>query len=173
MIDNENNPFEIEQDLLDKEWVRQPQIYFEYATKAASALENRDRLKSNLDYIIASTSKDVREAPEKYGLAKVTESAVAETVAVNEMVTAATDAYNAARTEHYLLEKALVALDHKKKALENLVYLHGQNYFSSPQFQEKAASQQVKEFKNSAAKKSVAKILKRRPLLSDDSDSEE
>jgi hypothetical protein len=26
----------------------------------------------------------------------------------------------------------VAALDHRKKALENLVYLHGQSYFSAP-----------------------------------------
>jgi len=31
-----------------------------------------------------------------------------------------------------VLQAAVTALDHRKKALENLVYLHGQNYFSEP-----------------------------------------
>jgi hypothetical protein len=30
------------------------------------------------------------------------------------------------------VEAVVTALDHRKKALENLVYLHGQSYFSAP-----------------------------------------
>ena len=60
------------------------------------------------------------------------EAAVEEAILLTEDHTKALAKLNAAKYHQDLCQALVDALDHKKKALESLAYLHGQNYFSAP-----------------------------------------
>lgn len=124
--------FEIDEHDLVKEWVKQPSLYFTWAQKLADARIEQDEAKSALDVIKAEASRAIRDDPGNYGFDKVTEAVVA--VAINEHpdVMEGVKALYAARHRQEIYQAAVNALDHRKRALEKIVDLHGQNYFSHP-----------------------------------------
>lgn len=124
--------FEPDKDALDEEWVRQPELYHSYATQLADARMKLEMRKNKLEVVKAELDKEIREDPSEYGIVKVTEGAIAAIIVVNPRYVKALEKVNDGRHAVDILTAAVNALDHKKKALENLVYLHGQNYFSSP-----------------------------------------
>lgn len=156
--------FEIDEHNLDKEWVRQPSLYFTWAKKLADARLEQDEAKANLDVIKAEASRAIRDDPGDYGFDKVTEAIVA--VAINEHpdVMAGVKALHESRHKQEVYQAAVNALDHRKRALEKLVDLHGQNYFSTP----KAPNAEVAERLDAVGKDS----LRRKGKIRRDEDDE-
>ena len=124
--------FTPDKDALDDEWIRQPELYHKYATELADARLDFEEKKNKLEVVRAELDKEIRTDPEQFDLLKVTESGISAVIVVQPEYTKALKRINTARHRIDILQAATTALDHKKKALENLVYLHGQNYFSSP-----------------------------------------
>lgn len=124
--------FTPDKDNLDEEWVRQPELYHEYATQLADARLEQSEAQNKLEIVTANLDAEIRSDPESYGLAKITDAVVKATIPSQPEHKKATQKVQKARHRVDVLQAAVAALDHKKKALENLVYLHGQNYFSSP-----------------------------------------
>jgi len=143
--------FDIDELGLDREWLAQPRLYYQAATDAANARKDLDVARTQLDAIRATVAKDVRSTPESYDLDKATVDAVKETVELADEVQEAIEATHEARLRLDLCSAAVVALDHRKKALENLVYLHGQNYYSQPRAKE-GTKELVQDMKSQARK---------------------
>lgn len=117
---------------LDQEWLRQPRLYLKYAEKLADSKRSLDEAKNELEVIRADVAKMIRTSPESFGLAKATEGAVAETMVRQDEVRAAERAVVEKKYEVQILEAAVQAIEHRKRALENLVSLHLAGYFSEP-----------------------------------------
>lgn len=124
--------FEIDKLRLDSEWVEQPKLFHKYSTRLADAKEELERAKAHKDVVEAELGRDIRSDPAKYDLPKVTEGAVEACILLQPSYQAALDQVIKSRHNVDLLQAAVDTLDHKKKALESLVYLHGQDYFSAP-----------------------------------------
>ena len=124
--------FELDSGRLDEEWVNQPKLYFRYATRLAEAKEAHDRAKAQRDLTVAKLDRNIRTEPLAYDIPKVTEGVVEKTVLLQPLYQAATKEVIDAKARVDQLEAVVSALDHRKKALENLVYLHGQSYFATP-----------------------------------------
>jgi len=122
----------IDQNDLDKEWVNQPSLYYKYATDLADAKQDLEEAKSDFDVVKAELDQTIRSFPEKYGLAKLTEAGVASAIPNQDRYKTARDNIIARKHDVDILEAAVSALDHRKKALENLVSLFLANYYSSP-----------------------------------------
>lgn len=117
---------------LETELAEQP-IQVEYwATEAANAQLEMDRLKDALAVCEADLSLDMRANPAKYGIAKVTEESIKASVAAHALREQAAEAYYKARHAYAICQGAVNALEHRKRALSNLVDLYLGNYFSSP-----------------------------------------
>lgn len=140
--------FTPDRDALDEEWVRQPELYHQYAVDLADARLDLEEKKNKLEVIRAELDKDIRTSPEDYELQKITETAISATILTQSRYTKGLERVNKARHRVDVLTAAVTALDHKKKALENLVYLHGQDYFSSP----KAKGENSEEMDRAARK---------------------
>lgn len=125
------NP-EIDPHALDREWVAQPRMYYEWAARLADARRDADLAKQELDVVEAETELDVRDNPGDYDLDKVTEATVKAVVAQAPKRIAAAKAVTEAKHRADVLAAAVSALDHRKKALEKLVELHLANYYSEP-----------------------------------------
>lgn len=123
---------EIDQNRLDEECVSQPRLYMKYATELADAKFDYDEAKARFDVAKAEIQLDVRDNPEEFGLKKVTEATIEAAVIASEAYQTAQKKVNQCKHAVALLEAAVGAIDHKKRMLENLVTLHGQNYFSQP-----------------------------------------
>lgn len=65
-------------------------------------------------------------------MVKITETTVKNAVTSDREVQKARSAIIEAKHEVDVLSAAVSALDQRKRALENLVTLHGQSYFSTP-----------------------------------------
>ena len=141
--------FEPDKNRLDEEWVNQPKIYYEFSEKLTDAKEEVERCKArlgiaedDLKVTKAKLSLRIRRNPEKYFgeyTEKLTEAAIENRILVHSL-------YAKAKAKIYKLNEELIAanrtvstfysavhaLDHRKSALERLVSLHGQNYFSTP-----------------------------------------
>jgi kynurenine formamidase len=127
-----NEFIDIDKNQLDVECERQPELVYQYGCKLADAKKELAEANADLDVIKAEVADDVRSNPKKYGLDKITVDAVASAVAAAKEVKAATTDVIAARHLVDTTQAAVNALDHKKRMLENLVDLHGRDYFSSP-----------------------------------------
>jgi hypothetical protein len=130
--DDSSSFLEIDPLRLDQEWVDQPRLFHSYALKMANADAKVDAAKGQLDLAKAVVEKAIRDNPEEFGLEKVTESAIAACVIQQEDYQDALKLLNMLRHKASVLKVAVTALDQRKKALEKLVDLHGQDYFSTP-----------------------------------------
>jgi len=122
----------IDPNALDVEWVEQPTQFFNVAEQAAEARREVDRAKLALEVTEATLDNDIRSNPAKYGLPKVTETALKSAMHLTEEYQEAQKALSEAQYEKAMLDAATQAWDQRKRALENLVSLHGQSYFAGP-----------------------------------------
>lgn len=117
---------------LDVEAAMQAENFLAIAEDCIEAKAKIDRLEYDLDLLEAKTQMRIREEPAKYGIEKVTEGAISATVKLNDKVIEASEAVMDARKEHMLLQHTLMASEQRKRMLEILVTLHGQQYFAGP-----------------------------------------
>jgi hypothetical protein len=122
----------IDPDALDVEWLGQPRLIFKYSKKSAEVQQELSNAKEALELTKATLDKKIRTNPEKYGIEKITETVVANTIISQDDFKEANQVYQEAQFEVNILRGVMDALNNKKSALENLVKLHGQNYFAGP-----------------------------------------
>lgn len=122
---------QIDQDHLDRECIELPSQYLRYAFLAAEAKRDVDESKADMDVVQAELASEVRSTPAKFGIEKLTESAVSATILTLAGYKKALAEYQKAK-HHYEMTQAVVwALEHKKRSLTLLVELHGLGYFSN------------------------------------------
>jgi len=122
---------------LDKEWVRQAPLFSNYATKLADAQKAHDTAKLELDIVEAELDRSIRSNPDDYNLEKITENIVSAAIVLEDEYQIASNNLINAKHAVDVLKVAVNGLEHKKRALESLVKLHGQEYFASPHAREK------------------------------------
>lgn len=160
---------EIDRDSLDEEWINQPELFFKYASRSAKASREVDEAKAELEVVKAELDKRIRSNPGKFGVGKISEKAIEGAMARTSEFQDATETYIKAKYQEGILSAAVKALDQRKKALEKLVELHGQNYFSTPKAGEHSR-EAVDDIERTAARKRSA--IKRRKNEDDDEDDE-
>lgn len=127
-----DNPFDLSLDSLSEAWLEQPSLMFKHSEEMAKQRLVVDQAKSNLEVVQADLAQTIRTNPGRYGHEKVTEKIVEECVVGNKKYQQAVEALQTAKYELDILQAYVSALDHRKKALEKLVDLHGQGYFATP-----------------------------------------
>ena len=150
--------FEIDINQLDKEWVRQPSLIESQLHDAADKRMELDQAKNNLAIVEAQLDSEVRADPDGFGMSKITEGAVAKTIVLQDEYQTALTTVHDAKYVYDVSMASVQALDHKKKGLEDLVKLHGQNYFSTPQAEPEELEEATKE---SVRRKAVRKKRKK------------
>jgi hypothetical protein len=123
---------------LDKEWCNQPRLRFRYGQELADARRGLATAKAELEVSEAELDLAVRSDPGKYGLEKVTEAAVKSTVPTLKQYQKAKRAVIDAQYAVDVLDAAVSSIDHRKKALEDLVQLFMMDYYSKPKAPEGA-----------------------------------
>jgi len=126
------NDIQIRQDELEMEWLDQPSLMFKYAKNAAEMRRLLDLSKEKLDLVKAEIDKEIRTNPEKFGIEKITETVVANSMLATLKYKKANEEFLNAKYEVDVAQAAVVAMSQRKDALENLVRLHGQQYFAGP-----------------------------------------
>lgn len=117
---------------LHKEWLKQSGLYMFYSEEWASAVKKRDHLKQEIEAknaeLLTGIIKRAIDSGEKKPTEKAIEAEIALDIGMQERQTKLIDL----NEEVNLLSSGLKALEHKKKALENLVTLYLAGYYSSP-----------------------------------------
>ena len=129
---NYDEDVSIDESALDVEWLNQPRLMMKYGKIVAQADNAVANAKQNLDIIKAGLDKKIRSKPEKFGIEKITETVIFNTILSAPEYIQALGEQNTAIYEYNMARAAISALQHKKEALENLVRLYGQQYFAGP-----------------------------------------
>jgi hypothetical protein len=117
---------------LDTEWVDHVEMVAHYGRLLAKARLAYDQAKATTAIFEAETSRRVRSKPKNYSVTKLTEGAIKEAVTVELLYSKEHDNLLRAKHKVDILEAAMKTLEHRKKALSDLVFLHSQLYYSEP-----------------------------------------
>jgi len=117
---------------LDVEAVRQADVFFKWAERAVEAKALADRCKLKLELLLVRLEMQCRTAPEDFGLTKTSEAAVAAVVKAHPDYEKSSIEYINARRDAAILSEAVNAMQQKKSMLEEMIKLHGQQYFAGP-----------------------------------------
>jgi hypothetical protein len=159
---NYEEDIKIDPTALDVEWLRQPELMIRYAKHSARMRIDLDEKKQALDIARAEADQLIRSNPEKYIDGKVTETAITNCILVNGNYKAAQKAFSDAKFESDMAQAAVNAFEQRKSALENLVRLHGQQYFAGPKMPRDLKWEW--EEKQKEVNAGISKKLQRRPL---------
>lgn len=156
---NYDEDLKIDKDQLEIEWEKQPMIYFYWAQKEAEALEARDRANQKMNIVQAEMDAKVRSNPSDYGLNdKPTETAIKNIVTNSkEYRLVENDVIEKNKTVR-VLQAAVIAFDHKKRALTKLVDLWLGSYWSSSG----GAPKEMKEDINKRKGEEMRQVLNKR-----------
>jgi hypothetical protein len=143
----------IDESALDIEWLRQPYLMLEYGMYCADKRKEMDVYKEEIKLVEAKLDKKIRESSER----KMTESELNRMIAMQPEYQEAVKRYINAKYEYEIASAAVRALETKKSALENLVKLHGQQYFAGP----KVPRNLEKEWENMKGKYVDSRIAKK------------
>ena len=125
--------FAIDQGRLDEEWLNQPKTFYRYALKLADVKVELERTKAERDVTAAEVDQEIRANPGGFGLGdKQTEPAIKNAGIVEPRNMKANRAIIRAKHAVDIVQAAVDAMEHRKKALENLVHLFGMNYYAEP-----------------------------------------
>jgi hypothetical protein len=144
---NYENDIRIDDQALDVEWLGQAELTFKYCKHVADMERAMDKAKEYLDLTRAEVDKDVRENPSKYkiGDIKITEAVVTSAILQSDVYKNAYSEYLDAKFEFGVAKGAEKAFQDRKKALENLVTLFGQNYFAGPSMPRNLSNERTKK----------------------------
>jgi len=117
---------------LDLECVTQTDKFFYWAQLAMIANAAVDKAKLHLEVVKAHLDVECRRDPTEFGIAKPTEAAVDAAVRCHSKYQQAYARYLDAKEEARLLDIAVATMEQKKRMLEHLITLHGQQYFAGP-----------------------------------------
>jgi len=153
----------IDPDALDIEWLIQPSLFIKYAEALAEARLELDKNKTELDMIRADIDNEIRQNPIPYSGSdkKPTETQIANLVIQHPDVQNANDRFIESKHIVELLSLAVRAFDQKKAALENLVKLHGQQYFAGPMEPRNIGNEYHRSLKSQQTRSRVGKRLNR------------
>jgi hypothetical protein len=146
--------FEIDKNNLDRECVRQPKLYHKYAMQLVHRRRDLEQAKARLEIVSAETGQKVRRrAPDK-----LTEKMVQEQTLTNGKYIAALKELMDLQHEVNVLVVAVDTLDHRKRALENLVKLRLADYFAEPRV---AQDERVRDALRDEEKRQARRALER------------
>lgn len=117
---------------LDEEWQTHSQMVYAAAKEVADCQQVLDNAKILAEREYAIAYLDVKRAPGNYGLDKVTEDGVRNTVLVQDNYNLYQQEVVKAKHELMMAEAAATALEHRKRALTKMVDLWLHEYYSDP-----------------------------------------
>lgn len=122
---------EVDKDNLDDECAGYPKLLAEYAEASRAAQKAKDDAELALAVEKAELESKIRQAPQSFGVAKVTEAAVHSALVRQESYQDAVKARDRSRRNLIAARNALRAIDRKEAAIKHLVKLRSQEYFGS------------------------------------------
>ena len=123
----------IDEMALDVEWLEQSELMRRYTHQLADLRYEMEKAAKQVELTKSQVYADIRANPQDHGLTKVTEAVLNSAVIQDDRYQAAVEESLRARRAHDRAAGDVRAISHRKAALENLVFLHGQSYFAGPQ----------------------------------------
>lgn len=170
------NDIRINPNELDVAAIEQSELFFEYSQKAVEARSDVDRAKLQLETIENDLNTDVRENPAKYHMAKTTEAAITAKVKTHNAYLDARKEFLKAQETHGIMDAAMRAMEHRKRMIEILTTLHGQQYFAGPKTPrnlEKAYSKRMEERSERVNKIQKKNVRKRKKTRADEENKDD
>jgi hypothetical protein len=149
----------IDPDALDVEWGNQASLMMKYARFLANTRMVLDKAKEALDIVKAELDKDIRSNPDRYGLEKITDKVVENTIPLSQEYKAASERLINAKYEADIAYGAVKSIDARKDALENLVRLHGMQYFAGPSVPRDLSFEMQKHEKQKASNRQIGEAM--------------
>jgi len=156
---NFKDDLQINKFALDLEWEKQPVLFIEWAEKSVEASFVKDKTKEKLELIMAELDMEMRKDPNSFGIEKITETVVLNTIKRHLKYQEIYNLYLESIKSFKLFEIVKEAFDHKKKALEKLTDLFISGYWAIPNIS--SGSKEVFTKDNTAVVNSVLKKNKR------------
>jgi hypothetical protein len=151
--------FEVDRRALDEQWESQPALFLEYAEKLAEVNAEVDRLKDGVEVVRAQLDSRVRKELAA-SVAKVTEAMVTAAIASDKDMIETLKILREAQKDAAILKAEVQALDQRRSALENLVRLHGQEYYAVPTTTPEDRAQYNKNRANSKVREAMTRKRK-------------
>lgn len=144
------NDLEIDPDKLDQEWLNQPYLFMKYAEKSAEAKKAMDEASEKVKVIRSLLIKEC-----KNNFKKATALEIESYYRQDNRHVKAKKAHIQAEFEYNVLNNIVFALHQRKTALENLVRLWADQYYSSPRTPENANSEMESEMRKKAVRDKI------------------
>ena len=122
----------IDENNLLNEWRGQANLMLDYGIRLADAMQEEDEAKAALAVIVAGLDRDIRDAPDQYGLVKVTETTVTNAIPEQPEHKTALKKLNEARYQVRVFRACVDALAHRKSALGGMTDLFLRQWFADP-----------------------------------------
>lgn len=151
---------QIDKSVLDDEWVSQLGMVRHYGYELAEAKREMEEAKTAVELLNANLSLRIRTRPRKYGLTKVTEAAIKDAIAVEVLTSEEHANLLKAKDKVNVVAVATNTLEHRKKALEDIVYLTGIGYTGEPRAK-KGTRQDVEDMKENRNNRMLRERLKK------------
>ena len=146
LLDEIHEDKQIDPDALDVAWIEQADLYYKYSDALNDAIQHKnncklavERLKDNLEAVKARLDIDIRKNPDEYDVPKITEQVVNSAILLEDEYKNALNEYYEAKEELNSAQDAVnrlysctMSMEQRKTALEQLVRLLNQQYFSTP-----------------------------------------
>ena len=158
---NYEKDIRIDPEALDTEWLNQASLTYQYTKHAAVMRKALDLQKEVLNVCKAELDSEIRQDPEKYDIAKITENAVMAAITKSEKYQGAYNIYLEQKYELDIADGAVRALQDKKSALENLVRLHGASYFAGPSIPRDLSKEWEQKEEQKKANAGIGKSMRR------------
>lgn len=135
----------IDENNLEVEWMKQPRLYMYWAEQETAAQVERDKLQRRLTVLHAEYDAKIRAAPKTFGIEKISEPAIKNTIQKIEEYRELELSLIEANKNLKLLSAAVTAFEHKKRSLTKLTDLWIAGYYggSKPSYGDKIEKEAV------------------------------
>lgn len=122
----------IDINMLDTECVEHPVMYFQVSEELIEEKERYERIKLKLDIKVSELKLDIIRNPSRYQVEKTPEYVIDAIINVDEEIIALKTKMLTIKFDIDHLQAGVNSLEHKKRMIESLVTLHGNQYFAAP-----------------------------------------
>jgi hypothetical protein len=129
---------------LEEDWVKQTGLMSEACQIQALLKKELAYVEADLEVAEADAKFRIRKNPTKYGLDKATDNPVKEAMILHPLYQKANKKVIEAKFAVDMIGGCIATLEHRKRTLEGLVSLYGQQYFAKPTVPQDA----VRQFKD-------------------------
>lgn len=165
MIDVDLEQFEqdraIDPAALDVAALTQADVFFQWAMRATQAKTELEEAKLKSQLVESRLNLEARASPEKFLIeGRVTEAVIQSVVTLHPSFLKAQRRWIRAREKSVLLDRIVEAMEQRKRMIEVLVTLHGQQYFAGPSVPRNLA-QAYQDYRDKIAKEVTSKQTRR------------